>query len=290
MNGSRFAAVVITGLILVTIGLSAFTVNERELAIKLQVGRVVESDYAPGLHFKIPIYQTVRRFPKRILTISDRPERIFTAERLALQVDSFVKWRIVDPVQFYTSTGGILRVASDRLAEIINNAIVTEFGKRSVQEAISVGRAELRRDMLDMASTTAQGLGVELIDIRVKQVEFPDDVRNSVYAQMREERARVAAERRAQGHEIAEQRRSSADKERTIILADAYRDGQILRGAGDARAAEIYASAYTKDPEFYAFYRSINAYRNSMGKPGDILVLDPNNEFFRYLNQSSGKR
>lgn len=290
MNGSRFAAVVITGLILVTIGLSAFTVNERELAIKLQVGKVVESDYAPGLHFKIPIYQTVRRFPKRILTISDRPERIFTAERLALQVDSFVKWRIVDPVQFYTSTGGILRVASDRLAEIINNAIVTEFGKRSVQEAISVGRAELRRDMLDMASTTAQGLGVELIDIRVKQVEFPDDVRNSVYAQMREERARVAAERRAQGHEIAEQRRSSADKERTIILADAYRDGQILRGAGDARAAEIYASAYTKDPEFYAFYRSINAYRNSMGKPGDILVLDPNNEFFRYLNQSSGKR
>lgn len=290
MNGSRFAAVVITGLILVTIGLSAFTVNERELAIKLQVGKVVESDYAPGLHFKIPIYQTVRRFPKRILTISDRPERIFTAERLALQVDSFVKWRIVDPVQFYTSTGGILRVASDRLAEIINNAIVTEFGKRSVQEAISVGRAELRRDMLDMASTAAQGLGVELIDIRVKQVEFPDDVRNSVYAQMREERARVAAERRAQGHEIAEQRRSSADKERTIILADAYRDGQILRGAGDARAAEIYASAYTKDPEFYAFYRSINAYRNSMGKPGDILVLDPNNEFFRYLNQSSGKR
>lgn len=290
MNGSRFAAVVITGLILVTIGLSAFTVNERELAIKLQVGKVVESDYAPGLHFKIPIYQTVRRFPKRILTISDRPERIFTAERLALQVDSFVKWRIVDPVQFYTSTGGILGVASDRLAEIINNAIVTEFGKRSVQEAISVGRAELRRDMLDMASTTAQGLGVELIDIRVKQVEFPDDVRNSVYAQMREERARVAAERRAQGHEIAEQRRSSADKERTIILADAYRDGQILRGAGDARAAEIYASAYTKDPEFYAFYRSINAYRNSMGKPGDLLVLDPNNEFFRYLNQSSGKR
>ena len=241
MNGSRFAAVVITGLILVTIGLSAFTVNERELVIKLQV-------------------------------------------------DSFVKWRIVDPVQFYTSTGGILRVASDRLAEIINNAIVTEFGKRSVQEAISVGRAELRRDMLDMASTTAQGLGVELIDIRVKQVEFPDDVRNSVYAQMREERARVAAERRAQGHEIAEQRRSSADKERTIILADAYRDGQILRGTCDARAAEIYAKAYTKDPEFYAFYRSINAYRNSMGKPGDILVLDPNNEFFRYLNQSSGKR
>lgn len=290
MNGSRFGAVVITGLVLVTIGLSAFTVNERELAIKLQVGEVVESDYAPGLHFKIPIYQTVRRFPKRILTISDRPERIFTAERLALQVDFFVKWRIVDAVQFYTATGGIHRIANDRLSEIIRNAIVTEFGKRSVQEAISIGRAELRQDMLDMASAAAQGLGVELIDIRVKQVEFPDEVRNSVYAQMREERKRVAAERRAQGREVAETRKATADKERTIILADAFRDGQILRGAGDARAAEIYANAYSRNPEFYAFYRSIEAYRNSMGKSGDILVLDPNNEFFRYLNQSSGKR
>jgi len=291
MNGGRFGAVVITGLVLVTIGLSAFTVNERELAIKLQLGEVVKSDYSPGLKWKIPIIQNVRKFPKRILTIKDdRPERIFTAERLALQVDFFVKWRIVDPVKFYTSTGGILRVASDRLSEIIRNAIVTEFGKRSVQEAISVERAELMRDMLATATVTAQGLGVELIDIRVKQVEFPDDVRTSVYEQMREERARVAAERRAEGQEVAEQRRSTADKDRTIILADAYRDGQKLRGEGDARAAEIYANAYNRDPEFYAFYRSIDAYRKSMGKSGDILVLDPNNEFFRYLNQSSGIR
>ena len=291
MNNSRFVTVVITGLILVVIGLSAFTVDERELAIKLQVGEVVESDYAPGLHWKIPLFQTVRKFPKRILTIKDdRPERIFTAERLALQVDFFVKWRIVDPVRYYTSTGGIESVARARLSEIINNAIVTEFGKRSVKEAISVERAALMRDMLATATETAKGLGVELIDVRVKQVEFPDDVRNSVYSQMREERARVAAERRAQGREIAEQRKATADKERTIILADAYRDGQMLRGEGDARAAETYANAYTKDPEFYAFYRSIDAYRNSMGKSGDILVLDPNNEFFRYLNQSSGNR
>lgn len=288
MNGGRFGSLVITGLILVTIGLSAFTVNERELAIKLQLGEVVESDYAPGLHFKLPVIQNVRKFPKRILTISDRPERIFTAERLALQVDFFVKWRVVDPVRFYTSTGGGLTIANDRLSEIIKNAIVTEFGKRSVQEAISVERAELMRDMLATAKETAQGLGVELIDVRVKQVEFPDDVRNSVYEQMREERARVAAERRAQGREIAEQRKSTADKERTIILADAYREGQKLRGTGDASAAEIYADAYSKDPEFYAFYRSIDAYRKSMGKPGDLLVLDPNNEFFRYLNRSGG--
>lgn len=282
--------VVIIGLIMAVVSLSAFTVNERELAIKLQVGEVVVSNYEPGLHFKIPIYQNVRKFPKRILTISDRPERVFTAERLALQVDFFVKWKIVNPVQFYTSTGGIQRMANDRLSEIIKNAIVTEFGKRSVQEAISVERAELVRDMLTTATITAQGLGVELIDVRVKQVEFPDDVRNSVYAQMREERARVAAERRAEGREIAEQRKSTADKDRTIILADAYRDGQKLRGNGDARAAKIYADAYTKDSEFYSFYRSIDAYRKSMGKSGDILVLDPNNEFFRYLNKSSGNR
>ena len=288
MNNFRFNVVVVAGLLLVGIGLSAFTVNQRELAIKLQVGEVVRADYEPGLHFKIPVFQTIRKFPKRILTISDRPERIFTAERLALQVDFFVKWRVVDPVQFYTSTGGALLVANNRLSEIIKNAIVTEFGKRSVQEAISVERVELMRDMLETAKETAQGLGVELVDVRVKQVEFPDDVRNSVYQQMREERARVAAERRAQGAEIAEQKRSAADRQRTVIIADANRDAQIIRGEGDARAAEIYASAYNQDPEFYAFYRSIDAYRNSVGKSGDILVLDPNNEFFRYLNRSSG--
>jgi len=288
MSNARFALLVLLGLALVGIGLSAFTVNERELAIKLQVGEVVNAEYEPGLHWKIPVFQNVHKFPKRILTISDRPERIFTAERLALQVDFFVKWRIIDAVQFYTSTGGFQNIANDRLSEIIKNSIVTEFGKRTVQEAISVERAELKRDMLETAKVAAQGLGVELIDVRVKQVEFPDDVRNSVYEQMREERKRVAAERRAQGREIAEQMRSTSDKERTIILADAYRDGQILRGDGDAGAASIYAHAYNKDPEFYAFYRSIDAYRKSMGKEGDVLVLDPDNEFFRYLNRSDG--
>ena len=290
MSNARFGAVVVIGIALVILGLSAFTVNERELAIKLQVGEVVRADYEPGLHFKIPILQSVRKFPKRILTIEDRPERIFTAERLALQVDFFVKWRVVDAVNFYTSTGGSLIVANDRLSEIIKNAIVTEFGKCSVQEAISVERVALMRDMLETATRTAEGLGVELIDVRVKQVEFPEDVRNSVYSQMREERARVAAERRAQGREIAEQKMSAADKQRTIILAEANRQSEIIRGEGDARAAETYANAYNQDPEFYAFYRSIDAYKRSMGKSGDLLVVDPNNEFFRYLNQSGGEQ
>ena len=269
---------------LVILNLSAFTINERELAIKLQVGEVVKADYEPGLHFKIPFYQTIRKFPKRIMTINERPERIFTAERLAMDVDFFVKWRIIDTVNFYISTGGSFRVANDRISEIIKNAIVTEFGKRTVKEAISVERAELMRDMLATATTTAKGLGVELVDVRVKQVEFPDDVRNSVYQQMREERGRIAAERRAQGMEVSEEKRSTADKERTIILANANKDSQIIRGEGDAKAAEIYANAYNQDPEFYAFYRSIDAYRNSIGNANDIMVIDPDNEFFQYLS------
>jgi modulator of FtsH protease HflC len=291
MSDSRFAIIVLVGLGLVLLGLSAFTVNERELAIKLHVGEVVVDHYEPGLHWKLPILQSVRKFPKRIMTIQDeRPERIFTAERLALQVDFFVKWRIVDSVQYYTSTGGVQQVADDRLSEIIKNAIVTEFGKRSVSEAISVERAELMRDMLETAKTASQGLGVELIDVRVKQVEFPDDVRNSVYRQMREERARIAAERRAQGGERAEELRSAADRERTVILAEAYRESQKIRGEGDALAAEIYADAYNRDPEFYAFYRSIDAYRNSIRQSGDLIVLDPKNDFFRYMNKMDGSR
>lgn len=290
MNTGKLSGIVVLGIGLIVLGLSAFTVNERELAIKLQLGRIVMADYNPGLHFKWPFVQNVRKFPRRIMTISDRPERVFTAENEAVQVDFFVKWRIVDPVRFYTSTGGSQEVANGRLSEIIKNAIVTEFGKRSVSEAISLERQELMRDMLTMAASTAEDLGVRLIDFRVKQVEFMDEVRTSVYAQMSAERSRIAAERRAEGRASAEERRAGADKERTVILADAYRDSQKVRGEGDAKAAEIYANAYNKDPEFYAFYRSINAYKKSLGREGDVLVLDPKNEFFRYLNRSDGGR
>jgi len=290
MTGGKFGFIVVLGLLLVGIGLSAFTVNERELAIKLQLGEVVEANYEPGLHWKLPVVQNVRKFPKRILTISDRPERVFTAENEALEVDFFVKWRIVDTVRFYTSTGGAAIVANDRLSEIVKNAVVSEFGKRTVTEAISVGRAELMRDMLETAAGTAEDLGVELIDFRVKQVEFMEDVRNSVYQQMAAERKRIAAQRRAEGRAQENQKRAAADREVTVILADAYRDGQLIRGEGDAKAAEIYASAYTRDPEFYSFYRSMDAYRKSMGKQGDLLVLDPDSDFFRYLNESDGSR
>ena len=207
-----------------------------------------------------------------------------------MTVDFFVKWRIVDAVKFYTSTGGSQQAAVERLREIIRNSVVTEFGKRSTRDAISVQRLELMRDMLALAKPTAEGLGAELVDFRVKQVEFVARVRESVYEQMRAERAQLATETRAQGQEAAELIRSTADKDRTVILANANRQSQIIRGEGDARAAEIYANAYNKDAEFYAFYRSIDAYKKSIGNPGDLLVLDPDNEFFRYLNQSGGNR
>jgi membrane protease subunit HflC len=290
MNNGRFGIFIVVGLGIITAGISLFTVNERELAIKLWVGEVVASDYEPGLHVKVPLFESVRKFPRRILTISEPSERVFTAENESLDVDFFVKYRIVDAVRFYTSTGGYIDVADRRLGEIVKNAVVTEFGKRTVAEAISLERAELMRDLLSTAAPTAADLGVELVDFRVKEVEFMDDVSASVYAQMEAERARIAAERRAEGRGNAEEKRAQADRQRTIILADAYRESQMIRGEGDALSAEIYATAYNKDAEFYAFYRSIEAYRRSMGRAGDLLVVDPNNEFFRYLNQSDGEQ
>lgn len=287
MSNGVFRVLVILGLLGALAAMSLFTVNERELAIKLQLGKVVEEYYDAGLKWKMPIVQNIRKFPKRILTIQDSPDRIFTVEKKALKVDFFVKWQIDDPVRFYTSTGGSIMLAEDRLSEIIKNAVVTEFGKRTVAQAISAERAELMRDMRATADATAQDLGVKLVDFRVKQVELMDEVKNAVYAQMNEERARVAKELRAEGRADAERIRAEADKEVTIILADANRDSQQIRGAGDARAAEEYANAYNKNPEFYAFYRSINAYKQSMGRSNDLLVLDPNNEFFRYLNSST---
>ena len=188
---------------------------------------------------------------------------------------------------FAVSSGAGAPCGYERLSEIIKNAVVTEFGKRSVAEAISAERAELMRDMLVTATTTAEDLGVELIDFRVKQVELMDEVKNAVYQQMSAERQRIAAELRAEGRANEERIRAEADRARTIILADANRDSEKIRGEGDARAAAIYANAYNQDPEFYAFYRSMNAYKQSVGRSNDLLVLDPNNEFFRYLNQST---
>ncbi len=301
MSSGRFMILVVVGVLLIVGGMALFTVDEGDLAIKLRVGEVVSTVdeegnrtarvYEPGLHWRIPFVETISTFPRRVLTISDRrPERAFTIENESLDVDFFVKYRITDAATFYTSTSGSLEIADSRLGEIVKNAVVTEFGRRTVNEAISVGRAELMRDLLATAAPTAAELGVELIDFRVKRVEFVDDVRQNVYAEMEAERARIATERRSEGRASAERTRAEADRERTVILADAYRESEIIRGEGDAQAAQIYADAYNQNPDFYAFYRSIAAYRRSMGNEGDLIVVDPNNEFFRFLNQSDGSR
>ena len=280
---------VFLGLVLVALGLSAFTVDEREHALKLRFGEIVQQDYEPGLHFKIPVYHEVLKFPKQVLTIAPSPEEILTTEKKPASVDFFVKYRITDPETYYVSTRGLESVVRDRLLEIIKAAIRTEFAKRTMQEVISLERNELMQDMMTEASALAGELGITLIDVRVKRVEFSPRVADSVYQRMREERSRIAQQLRAEGNEEAVEIRATADRQSTVIRSEAYRDAQRLRGEGDARAAAIYAEAFSEDREFYAFYRSLQAYRNSLGSGGDLLVLDPDSDFFRYLNEREAR-
>lgn len=289
MPAARFGLLVFAGVLLVGFGLTAFWVDEREHALKFRFGEIVKSDYSPGLHFKVPVYNNIVKLPNQILTIDTPPEEIITAEKKTVYVDFFLKWRIVSPVEYYIGTGGGREDrAAGRLLEIIKGKIRAEFSKRTVKEVVSVQRTGLMDDMLREAEDTARELGVELVDLRVKRVEFSDVVAESVFIRMRQERNRIATELRAEGAEKAEQLRAAADRDRTVELAKAYRESQKIRGIGDATAANTYASAYKKDAEFYAFYRSIEAYKSSIGQANDLLVLEPDSEFFRYLGDSSG--
>ncbi|MDP6436975.1 MAG: protease modulator HflC [Gammaproteobacteria bacterium] len=269
---------------------SLFTVGERELAIKFRFSEIVAADYEPGIHVKLPFINSVSKYPKRLLTINNPQELFLTEEKKNLFVDFFVKWRIIDVGQYYRASGGEAAIAAQRLLEIVKDGIRAEFAKRTVPEVVSAERREIMADMLTRARANAVQLGVEVVDVRVKRIEFSDTVSESVFRRMREERSRVAAELRAEGYETAERIRAEADRERTVILAEAYRESEIIRGDGDAQAADIYAKAYTKNPEFYSFHRSIQAYRNSLGSEGDLLVLGPESEFLRYLNQSKGNK
>jgi membrane protease subunit HflC len=269
---------------------SVFTVNERELAIKFRFSEIVGDAYEPGIHFKIPYVNNVNYYPKRLLTIINPQEQFLTADKKNLYVDFFVKWRITDIGTYYRATGGDAVTAASRLLEIVKDGIRSEFAKRTVLEVVSEERREIMGDMLTNARTNAVQLGIEVVDVRVKRIEFSDTVSESVFRRMREERSRVAAELRAEGAENAERISAEADRERTVLLAEAYRDAEILRGDGDAAATEIYAKAYNRNPEFYAFSRSIEAYKNSLGNESDLLVLGPNSAFLRYLNDSKGKK
>lgn len=289
MKISGSALLVLAAVVVALIYGSVFTVGERDLAIKFRFSEIIRSDYEPGLHFKFPYVNSVELYPKRLQTINNPQELFLTEEKKNLYVDFFVKWRIVDVAEYYKATTGDSNLASQRLLEIVKDGIRGEFAKRTVPEVVSSERREIMGDMLENARANSLRLGIEVVDVRVKRIEFSDTVSESVFKRMREERARFAAELRAEGAENAERIRAEADRERTVILAEAYRDSEILRGEGDALAADIYAQAYKKDPEFYSFSRSIEAYKNSLGSQNDVLVLGPEGDFLQYLNQSKAK-
>jgi len=267
---------------------AAFKVQEWELALKLRWGKIVDADYEPGLHFLVPIVNNVRKFDARIQTLDAEPQRFLTAEKKDVIVDSYVKWRITDVAQYYRSTGGRITTASRLLAERINTSLRDEFGKRTIQEVISGERAEIMALLTKDSDAKAAELGIEIIDVRVKQIDLPQEVSGSVFDRMRAERQRVASEFRARGAEEAEKIRANADRQGTIIIAEAYKEAEQLRGAGDAKSAGIYATAYNQNREFYSFYRSLNAYRKVFNKGGDLMVLEPDSEFFKYFNKLEG--
>jgi len=267
---------------------SVFTVDERQKAILFQFGEIIKADFEPGLHFKIPFINNVRKFDNRILTIDQKPERFLTQEKKDLIVDSYVKWRITDVIEYYKTTQGDELVAGRLLYENINNGLRNEFGKRTIQEVISGDRTQIMGLMTAQASERAKTLGIEVVDVRVKKVDYPERVSNSVYLRMRAEREREARDFRSKGHEASERIQADADRQRSVLLAEAYRDSEIVRGEGDARATEIYAEAFGKNEEFYKFYRSLTAYQNTFSNTGDVILLEPDSEFFRYFKNPTG--
>ena len=264
-----------------------YVVTEIERAVKLRFGEIVQFDVEPGLHFKWPIVNSVRYFDSRILTLDAQPQRYLTSEKKALMVDSFIKWRVKDVAKYFTTTGGDEERAKRLLSQRVDTGLRNEFGVRTVKEVVSGERDELMTSLTIMLDTIAQReLGVEVVDLRVKKIDLPTEVSDSVYDRMRTERERLARELRAQGNEVAEKIRATADKDKTVILADAYREAEVLKGNGDAEATATYAAAYTKDPEFYDFTRSLQAYQATFQSKGDILIIDPDSDFFKYLNNS----
>ena len=269
---------------------SIFVVKETERAVKLRFGEIVEYDVEPGLHFKLPVVNTVRKFDARILTLDAAPQSYLTSEKKALTVDSFVKWRVSDVAKYYTTTGGDEERLRRLLIQRVDAGLRNEFGTRTVKEVVSGQRDELMDKLSNQLNLIAiDELGVEVIDLRVKMIDLPPEVSESVFNIMRTERERLAKELRAQGNEVAEKIRATADKDKTIILADAYREAEEIKGNGDAIATATYANAYSKDPEFYDFTRSLKAYQSTFESKSDILLINPDSDFFKYLDDSKAQ-
>ena len=270
--------------VLVVVAMSIFTVDQRQYALVFQLGEVKRVISEPGLNFKMPMIQNVRLFDKRILTLdNNEPERFITSEKKNVLVDSYIKWRIIDPNLYYISVGGDEARAKTRLNQTVNAGLREEFGKRTVHDVISGEREKIMDDMREKADADARKIGVQIVDVRLKRVELPNEVSEAVYRRMEAERKRVANELRSEGSAEAEKIRADADRQREVIVANAYRDAQKIKGDGDAQATAIYAKAFNQNPEFYAFYRSLEAYRGSFKNKGDLLVVEPGSEFFKYM-------
>lgn len=290
MANSKAFFAVLALVVLVLGGFSMFTVAEWEKAIMFRLGEIRNADFRPGLHFKIPFVNNVRKFDARILTLDVEPERFLTVEKKNVIVDSFVMWKIQDVSRFYTAVLGDERHAKQRLEQIIKDGMRSQFSKRTINEVVSGERDQIMQNLTKDANRQAEQIGISIADVRIKRIDLPSEVSNSVYRRMQAERARVAKEFRSRGFEAAEKIRANADRQQKVIQAEAYREAEQIRGQGDAKAADIYASAYGKDPEFYAFYRSLNAYRQTFRSGRDLLLLEPDSEFFEYFNRATGKR
>lgn len=289
MNHGKQLVIGVVAAILILAWASLYTVKQWERAIVFRLGEIVETNIGPGLHVMIPFVDNVRKFDARILTVEAEAERYFTVEKKNVIVDAFVKWRITDEANYYRATGGDERRAGQLLYEKINDALRNEFGRRTIQEVVSGGRAEITQKLNELVNIQAKDLGITIVDVRIKRIDLPNEVSTSVYQRMEAERGRVARDFRSRGAEAAERIRADADRQRTVTLAEAYRKAESIRGEGDAKAADIYAQAYGKNPEFYAFYRSLNAYKNTLNSRSDTLVLEPDSEFFKYFKGAGGK-
>lgn len=291
MANGKVLAFVLALVITVFVGVSSmFQVAAWEKAVLFRLGEIVRTDIQPGLHFKVPFINNVRKFDGRILTLDVDPERFLTVEKKNVIVDSFVMWRIADVRRFYTAVMGDERNARQRLEQIVKDGMRGLFSKRTVTEVVSGERSTIMKELVDDASAQAEEIGIQIVDIRVKRVDLPAEVSNSVFRRMQAERARVAKEFRSEGAEEAEKIRADADRQRQVLIAEAYSEAEQIRGQGDATAADVYARAYGADEDFYAFFRSLQAYRHSFDDGNDMMLLEPGGEFFEYFSGSKGKK
>jgi modulator of FtsH protease HflC len=288
MASRGFLILILAAVVAFTLAMSTFTVRETELAIKFRFGEIVRADYGPGLHFMVPMVNNIRKFERRIDTKNYPSEQFLTSEGKILRIDFYIKWRISDVGTYYQATaGGDREIAAGRLGSIVKDGIKGVIARRTIQQVVAAERAEFTGEILKLAEGPTRGLGLELVDVRVKKIDLPEEVSESVFSRMRQDFDRQAKRLRAEGEESAEKLRSEADRQRTEIIAEAYRESEIIRGEGDAKSAEIYARAYNRNAEFYSFYRSLQAYREAIGTDNDVLVISPDSDFFKYLNRAS---